>query len=129
VFSQTAEYALLAVVHLANAVNDGVRVSISVIPGEKPMAATVLSTKHEDGVAAATNAAGKIRIVLVDDHQVVREGSTQLLEREADLEVIGQAQDGRSAITLVESLLPDVVLRDVNMPGMSGIEATRQSNR
>jgi DNA-binding NarL/FixJ family response regulator len=66
-----------------------------------------------------------IRIMLADDHRVVREGLRGILEEQADLEVIGEASDGASAIEMAERLLPDVILMDINMPGINGIEATR----
>jgi len=68
----------------------------------------------------------KIKIILADDHAVLREGMRNLLEREKDLEVIGEATDGEQAVRLVSQLKPDVVLMDIVMPGLSGIEATKQ---
>lgn len=67
-----------------------------------------------------------IRLLVVDDHKVVREALCSVLEREADIAVAGQAGDGETALALVSRLLPDVVLMDIAMPGISGIEATRQ---
>jgi PAS domain S-box-containing protein len=67
----------------------------------------------------------KIRIALVDDHIVVRQGLAGLLRAEPDIEIIGEASDGQSAIELIHDLRPDVVLMDINMPGMDGIQATR----
>jgi DNA-binding NarL/FixJ family response regulator len=67
----------------------------------------------------------KIRIALVDDHIVVRQGLTGLLRAELDIEIIGEASDGQSAIDLIRQLRPDVVLMDIGMPGMDGIQATR----
>ncbi len=69
---------------------------------------------------------GRIRILLVEDHVVVRQGTRQLLEREHDLEVVGEAGDGEEAVHLASQLKPDVVIMDVAMPKLSGIEATRQ---
>ena len=68
----------------------------------------------------------KIRILLADDHTVIRSGLKLLLERQADFEVVGEAEDGRKAIQLAESLQPDVIVMDVAMPNLNGIEATRQ---
>ena len=67
-----------------------------------------------------------IRILLVDDHQVVREGLRHMLELEADMKVVGEANDAKEALTKVESLSPEVILMDIKMPGVSGIELTRQ---
>ena len=68
----------------------------------------------------------KISIVLAEDHAVVRQGTKQLLERYPDMEVIGEAADGEAAVSLVKELKPAVVIMDVRMPRMSGIEATRK---
>jgi len=67
-----------------------------------------------------------IRIIIADDHAVVREGTRTLLEREVDLEVIGEAGDGKEAIKLIEELKPDVAILDISMPEISGIEVTRR---
>jgi DNA-binding NarL/FixJ family response regulator len=67
-----------------------------------------------------------IRTMLVDDHALVREGIRQILEKEPDIAVIGEAERGDLALELLDSLQPDVVLLDVRMPGMSGIETTRR---
>ncbi|MBA7646422.1 Transcriptional regulatory protein DegU [subsurface metagenome] len=67
-----------------------------------------------------------IRILLVDDHQVVREGLRRMLELEADMEVVGEANDAKEALTKVGSLSPEVILMDIKMPGVGGIELTRQ---
>ena len=67
-----------------------------------------------------------IRILIVDDHQVVREGLRNMLEIETDMEVVGEAGDAKEALTQVESLSPEVILMDIKMPGVDGIELTRQ---
>ena len=69
---------------------------------------------------------GNIKILLVEDHVVVREGTRQLLEREHDLEVIGEAGDGEEAVRLAAQLIPDVIIMDISMPKLSGIEAAKQ---
>ena len=68
----------------------------------------------------------KIRIVLADDHTVMRAGLRSLLERQPDLEVVGEAEDGRRTVELAASLCPDVVVMDIGMPNLNGIEAARQ---
>jgi two-component system, NarL family, response regulator LiaR len=68
----------------------------------------------------------KIRVVIADDHAVVREGTRILLEREEDIEVVGEAADGEEAIKLIEELKPDVAMLDISMPKLSGIEVTRR---
>lgn len=67
-----------------------------------------------------------IRLLLADDHAVVRSGTKELLERQPDLEIIGEASDGIEAIDLTRELQPDVVVMDVRMPRMSGVEATKR---
>src|SRR5574341_1740271 len=68
----------------------------------------------------------KIRIVIADDHDIVRTGIRMMLAAEEDMEIVGEASDGREAIYLVRDLKPDVVVMDVQMPDMNGIEATRR---
>jgi NarL family two-component system response regulator LiaR len=69
---------------------------------------------------------GKIRVLIADDHAVVREGTRRMLEQEGDIEVVGEAADGEEAIKLAEELRPDVAIVDIAMPRLDGIEATRQ---
>lgn len=71
----------------------------------------------------------RIRVVLVDDHHLVREGLRKILELEEELEIIDEAGDGQGAINIVRAHKPDVVLMDINMPGTNGIEATRVIKR
>src|SRR5438105_572687 len=66
-----------------------------------------------------------IRLVIADDHRLFRDGVASLLERAADIELVGQAGTGEEAVGLVSGLQPDVVLMDLQMPGMGGIDATR----
>lgn len=67
-----------------------------------------------------------IRVLLVDDHQVVREGLKRMLEQEKQIEVAGEATSGEEAIDCVRHLSPDIILMDIKMPGMGGVEAIRQ---
>jgi DNA-binding NarL/FixJ family response regulator len=82
-----------------------------------------LVARRRDRVGMSDKA---IRVVLADDHQLVRTGFRVILELEDDIEVVGEASDGRQAVDLVGIVAPDVVLMDVEMPGMDGLEATRQ---
>jgi two-component system, NarL family, response regulator LiaR len=66
------------------------------------------------------------RLLIADDHDLVRRGLRGLLRREPDLEIVGEARDGREAVELSLSLVPDLILMDVRMPGMDGLEATRE---
>jgi DNA-binding NarL/FixJ family response regulator len=68
----------------------------------------------------------QIRILLADDHAVVRSGTRQLLERQTDFHIVGEASDGEEAVRLTHELLPDVVVMDVRMPKLTGVEATRR---
>lgn len=67
-----------------------------------------------------------IQILLVDDHTMLRDGLRNILQMEPDMQVVGEAADGESAVRQAESLQPDVVLMDIHLPGIDGIEATRR---
>jgi DNA-binding NarL/FixJ family response regulator len=71
----------------------------------------------------------KLRIVLADDHTLVRHGLRKVLQDQSDWEVVGEANDGREAVRLVQELKPDVAILDIAMPRLNGIEATRQIAR
>jgi CheY-like chemotaxis protein len=102
------------------------------VPGKKTthksqtpiLATSTASTTRQTKERLA--AAHKHRVLLVDDHKVMRDGLAALLEEEPDIEVVGQAGNGRDAITLTAQLKPDVVVMDVVMPIIDGEEATRQ---
>ena len=72
---------------------------------------------------------GSIRVILVDDHQIIRQGLRSLLNAQPGLEVVAEAPDGGAAVRLSGELAPDVVVMDVDMPGVSGVEATREITR
>lgn len=66
------------------------------------------------------------RVLIADDHKILRDGLRTLLDKEPAIEVLGEASDGRSAVQLARELNPDVVIMDIGMPGLNGIDATRQ---
>jgi two-component system, NarL family, response regulator NreC len=70
-----------------------------------------------------------IRIILADDHAIVRHGLSRAMEQEQDIEVIGQAEDGNMTVALARQLRPDLVLMDISMPDLNGIEASREIRR
>jgi DNA-binding NarL/FixJ family response regulator len=86
--------------------------------------AAELADRQEELVAAAKD--GAVRVLIVDDQALVRAGFKMILEAEPDIEVVGEAIDGGEAVAACSSLKPDVVLMDVRMPEMDGIEATRR---
>lgn len=67
-----------------------------------------------------------IRILIADDHGIVRQGTRSLLEKEPDIEVVGEAEDGRAAVAMAESLKPDVIAMDIAMPQLNGLDAAAQ---
>lgn len=86
------------------------------LPGEDP---------EVRAYAGATGETSPARLLIVDDHALLRTGTSAVLAREPDLEVVGEAGDGREAVGLSRKLRPDLVLMDLSMPGMDGISATR----
>jgi DNA-binding NarL/FixJ family response regulator len=93
------------------------------------MAAEMQTAGRKRGAAERDEGDKRTRIVLVDDHALFRLGMRHLLEKEADLEVIGEAEDARSAIDMAVDQNPDVVLMDLSLPSPGGIEATQRIKR
>lgn len=71
----------------------------------------------------------EINLILVDDHKLLRDGLRNIIEQRSNMHIVGEASDGREAIKICSKLLPDVVIMDVAMPGLNGIEAARQIHK
>ena len=68
----------------------------------------------------------QIRVLVAEDHAIMREGLRLLIEKQPDIELVCEAEDGRAAVELTRDLLPDIILMDITMPNLNGVEATRQ---
>jgi PAS domain S-box-containing protein len=111
------------------AIGGGTRATISIPPGEEQPLRDRREEVRDMGAGTGTisiePADAKIRILIVDDHKIVREGLAGLLQFESDMDVVGHAADGPEAIDLAHKLEPDVIIMDVNLGEMNGIEATK----
>ena len=124
---QRLEY-LGGCVGITSAPGEGCRITLAApLRSQVITPSTPVTLTPADGRAAPSARRGqKTRILLVDDHAVVRQALAQMLRAEPDLEVIGEAADGKAGVERTKELAPDVVLMDISMPGMNGIEATQQ---
>jgi len=96
-------------------------------PSSSPHAANTKTTSPDiNSAGRKAGSAAKIRVVLADDHNIVREGLRLLLETADDIEVVGEVENGRLAVEMVKKLHPDVVVMDLVMPTLNGMEAARQ---
>ncbi len=96
--------------------------ALETLSGSRSQASVAMMSGAEPDYATEAKA---IRVVLVDDHMVMRQGLAALLRAEGDIRVVGEASDGESALSLVRKIRPDVILMDIDMPGMDGIQATK----
>ena len=81
---------------------------------------------ESENISSERDNAGPIRVLLADDHTILRAGLRMMLSVQPDIEIVGEASDGRQAITEAQRLQPDVILMDITMPELNGIEATRK---
>lgn len=88
------------------------------------MKSSTRSVSHTQSSVAAAPKMKCIRVLLVDDHFLVRQGLRKYLSHHVDIELVGEATDGEEAVKLTDLLKPDVIVMDINMPKMNGIEAT-----
>ena len=113
--------------HIESAPGRGTRVTLSLpLLLESGTALEADATSEQPGEAASDSEARKVRLLLVDDHIIIRQGLASLLKGQPGFEIVGEGADGLEAIDKVREAQPDVVLMDVSMPRMDGIEATRR---
>lgn len=134
-FSMGERVALLqGSIDIRSAIGRGTTVSVTVPidqperegSGRPPAVAAVRETESEaTGRVAAKRSSGLIRILIADDHKILREGLAGLLREQPDFEVVSEASDGQFAVEMARETKPDVIIMDVSMPRLNGIEATR----
>jgi signal transduction histidine kinase len=125
-FSLRERLALLGgSLEIVTAPGQGSRCTVTVPLGRAAVPTPTPTALEPASASPAVGRGAKIRILLVDDHATVRAGLARLLAEEADMEVAGQAGDGREAVEQADRLRPDVILMDIRMPTLDGIEATR----
>ncbi|MFO7965150.1 MAG: PAS domain S-box protein [Desulfobacterales bacterium] len=111
-------------IKIKSSLNKGTAISL-IIPIEKKQETIKKQKSLIQKIRQKITVPETIRLILADDHAVMREGLSKMLDLYADIEVIGEASEGQAAINLTRELVPDVILMDVNMPKMTGVEATR----
>jgi CheY-like chemotaxis protein/two-component sensor histidine kinase len=94
-------------------------------PAQEKDNSSAIAQGGDGQCVSALGKSHRIRVLLADDHAVMREGLARLLAQEPDFAVVGHANDGCTAVSMAAALLPDVILMDISMPGMNGIEATK----
>ena len=95
-------------------------------PAKKPRVTTSRARTAAERPGWTRAGGQRVRVLIVDDHAILRQALCQLLEMEQEVEVVGDVSNGREAVAATEKLMPDVVLMDMVMPGLNGLEATRQ---
>ncbi len=118
------------VMEVESAPGQGTRIILTAPSADAPLAAAARPAAAPAPAPAQPEKAPagnvrRIRLLLVDDHKIMRQGLSSLIQLEADIEVVGEARNGEEALELARRLAPDVVVTDVSMPGMSGVELTR----
>ena len=117
---------------IESALGKGTRVTILAPPAEsaphvahRRATAPVLRITSGEAADRAESSVRRIRVLLADDHRVLRQGLAHLLGEQPDFDVVGEASDGQEAVDMALTIRPDVVVMDVSMPALDGVEATR----
>lgn len=104
----------------------GIQVVVGISLEDKGPSEPGVSAQETEDSATASAVSGKIKVLLADDHKMMREGLKKIVEEEEDLEVVGEASNGEEAVELARETSPDIIVMDVNMPVMDGITATQE---
>ena len=112
-------------IEIHSALEQGTRVALA-LPGVTAMIAENGQDERKGFEAATIPKTTALRVLMVDDHAMVREGIKTILQLYEDLEVVGEAADGEAAMAMASQYQPDVIVMDINMPKMDGVEATKR---